>query len=112
MACNWTPASPNRIPYGVGWRLGALRFPVDPLDNPHSELRLVAYGLRCRDVLRRGVLGPSEARSETLHARGGRESSSPARVAVWPDGSRAIGPTHLQQSGSRNIPRPLRRTET
>jgi len=35
---------------------GAPRFAPDPLDNPHPELRLVAYRLRGRNPLRRNDL--------------------------------------------------------
>ena len=36
--------------------LRPLRFAPYPLGNPHPQLRLVAYRLRSRDVLRRGDL--------------------------------------------------------
>jgi len=45
----------------MGRRLGTLRFASDPLDDPHPELSLVAYGLRSRDVFRRGDLFGGQA---------------------------------------------------
>ena len=45
----------------MGRRLGTLRFASDPLGDPHPELSLVAYGLRSRDVFRRGDLFGGQA---------------------------------------------------
>src|ERR1039458_4998990 len=45
----------------MGRSLGTLRFASDPLGDPHPELSLVAYGLRSRDVFRRGDLFGGQA---------------------------------------------------